>query len=204
MSLPHPISLFAVEAGSRPPAEAELDAQTLAQCRAGDTAATRRFVLRYQRLVFGYLSRVLGPGQHVDDLAQEAFLRALRALPRFDPGGPARLSTWVLTITARLAIDARRRRAVEAAATGPLSLDVDDRTPEDARTAAELRRAIADALAALPVEQREVFVLVELHGWSHEQIAEALGVAVGTVKSRASRARERLRELLGSTWQEIQ
>ena len=71
----------------------ELDEASLAACRAGDAAALRAFVLRYQRTVFAYLSRTLGAGPHVDDLAQEVFLRALRAMPRFDAARAARPST---------------------------------------------------------------------------------------------------------------
>src|SRR4051812_27723889 len=109
--------------------KSELDESTLDACRAGDPAALRRFVVRYQPIVFAYLSRVLGHGPHVEDIAQEVLLRAIRALPRFDAGGTARLSTWVLTITARAAIDARRRRRETLALSNQ-----EDEGPSDSRT----------------------------------------------------------------------
>src|SRR5579859_5748235 len=91
-------------------ASIELDAATLEGCRARDPEALRRFVVRYQRMVFAFFSRTLGSGPHVEDLAQETFLRAFRALPRFDVTGPARPSTWLLTIATRLVQDERRKR----------------------------------------------------------------------------------------------
>src|SRR5580704_4850619 len=97
---------------SAPPREPELDRAVLARCRAGDARAFRVFVERYQRPVFACLSRIVGRGPQVEDLAQEVFVRAWRAMPGFDPDGPAKPSTWLLTIAARAALDARRRRVV--------------------------------------------------------------------------------------------
>src|SRR5215470_592892 len=96
-------------AGSR-----ELDDVTLARAQRGEAAAWRALVEHYQRAVFALLSRMLAPSGRaalVEDLAQETFLRAFRALPAFDRGGRARLSTWILTIATRLGIDELRRRA---------------------------------------------------------------------------------------------
>src|SRR5512143_4044866 len=86
----------------------ELDRATLLRCKAGDPMAFRALVARYERPVFALLSRIVGRGPEVEDLAQETFLRAHRALPRFDLDGPARVSTWLLTIATRLALDARK------------------------------------------------------------------------------------------------
>src|SRR5208283_5050811 len=96
-------------AAARPRLE-ELDGATLDRARARDPVAMRAFVVRYQRPVFALLSRLVGRGPHVEDLAQETFLRAFRALPGFDPAGAARASTWLLTIATRLALDARRSK----------------------------------------------------------------------------------------------
>ena len=93
-------------------APAELDAAAIRACSEGDPGALRRFVVRYQPLVFAFLSRSLGSGPHVEDLAQEVFLRAFRGLARFRADGAARVSTWLLTIATRVAIDARKRRRV--------------------------------------------------------------------------------------------
>src|SRR4051812_16407056 len=86
------------------PASRDIDGITLRACRAGDPGAMRSFIRWYERLVFAFLSRSLGGGPHVEDLAQEVFLRAARALPDFEVDGPARVSTWLLTIATRVAI----------------------------------------------------------------------------------------------------
>src|SRR5262245_9009014 len=93
------------------PVAHELDEVTLARAKRGDERACRAFVETYQRQVFALISRLLGRQPLVEDLAQETFLRAFRALASFDPRGPARLSTWLLTIASRLALDELRRRA---------------------------------------------------------------------------------------------
>src|SRR5687767_13133277 len=90
-----------------------LEPSILARCRAQDPMAFRAFVVRYQRMVFALLSRMLGHGPEVEDLAQETFVRAYRAFPDFDPNGPAKASTWLLTIATRLALDARKKKKLE-------------------------------------------------------------------------------------------
>src|SRR4051812_48677387 len=98
---------------SRPTSRArELDEPTLARAQMGEDAACRAFLGFYQRQVFALLGRMLGRvGQRgtIEDLAQETFLRAFRALPGFDRRGSARLSTWLLTIATHLALDQLRR-----------------------------------------------------------------------------------------------
>src|SRR5690349_21305814 len=91
----------------RPP---ELDELTLARAQRGDEASCRSMVGRYQGPVFAMLGRRLGSDGLVEDLAQETFLRVFRALPGFRPAGRARLSSWILTIATRLALDELRRR----------------------------------------------------------------------------------------------
>jgi RNA polymerase sigma-70 factor (ECF subfamily) len=181
----------------------ELDAEMLAGCRAGRPAALRGFVVRYQHLVFAYLSRTLGAGPHVEDLAQEVFLRACRGLSTFDAGGAARPSTWLLTIASRVAIDARRRRRVP---TSPLDAELavpSSDTPETERRRAELGQALARAAAQLTDEQRDVFVLAEFHDLDTKAIAAVLGVREATARTRLFRARERLRQLLQHTKEEL-
>src|SRR3954469_22929527 len=89
-----------------------LDAGVVSRCRAQDPMAFRAFVVRYERMVFALLSRMLGHGSEVEDLAQETFVRAFRAFPDFDPNGPAKASTWLLTIATRLALDSRKKKHV--------------------------------------------------------------------------------------------
>ena len=175
------------------PRRPELDGSTLARAQAGDPAACTALVERYERPVFALLHRMGAgkmPAAAVEDLAQETFLRVFRALGRFDPSGPARLSTWILSIATRLSLDAARRGPPAAE---PIEAHVDTLvTPPDAEETLERRRlgeALRDAAAVLSPEQRATVLLSYAHGLDQAEIASALGVPLGTVKSRLSRAR---------------
>jgi RNA polymerase sigma-70 factor (ECF subfamily) len=186
---------FAAEDGA-----GELDELTLARAQKGERAAWAALVSRYQGPVFALISRVLGrrrTSATYEDLAQETFLRVYRALPGFDARGPARLSTWILTIASRLAISELRRRPGEYLVPDEPSRPAPD---DDQRRA--LRRAIERAMAELPPVYRAAFVLRELHELSHEEIGRALDVPVGTVKSRLARARQELAEALADLKEE--
>jgi RNA polymerase sigma-70 factor (ECF subfamily) len=137
----------------------------------------------------------------VEDLAQEVFLRASRALPDFEEGGTAKVSTWLLTIAARMAIDARRKRIVPTIPLLDEATVSAEGTPETERARKELGRAIEAAARALTPEHRDVFLLADLHGLPMNEIATVLSVRENTVKTRLFRARARLRELLGSIWE---
>ncbi len=182
---------------ARAPSEStELDELTLARAQRGEDAGCRALVVRYQAPVFALLGRMLGRRGTVEDLAQETFLRVFRALPAFARGGPARLSTWILTIATRLALDELRKRPPQlvplddepALAGGP-------RADADAERRA-LGQAIQAAVGQLPPDFQAVFLLREYHGLEYEEIARALDVDLGTVKSRLSRARAQLRAAL--------
>lgn len=186
---------------ARPPAaataEPELDGETLRRAKQGDEVAARALVRRYQRPVFALLGRLLGPRTGgAEDLAQETFLRAFAALGRFDPAGPGRLSTWILTIAARAALDQLRRRGPRFE---PLSL-VDQQPGPHRADEQTCRRTLAAAIVAalgdLSPEYRVAFVLREFHELDYPEIAAALGIDRGTVKSRLSRARAALRTTL--------
>jgi RNA polymerase sigma-70 factor (ECF subfamily) len=129
----------------------------------------------------------------VEDLAQETFLRVFRALPDFDPAGAARPSTWVLTIATRVALDARRKKPLpsvpldeEAGASGA--------TPETESARRELGRTIARAAAELSDDMRAAFLLADVHGFTMNEIAEALSIPENTAKTRVFRARQQMRE----------
>ena len=155
----------------------------------------RVFVEHHQRAVFALLSRILGQRPEVEDLAQETFLRAIRALPGFAVDGPARPSTWLLTIATRLALDVCRRRTREQRS--PLAAEpVSASTPEHEAQRSELRDAIASAIEELPRDQRAAFVLAEFHGFAIEDIATALQTRKSTVKTRLFRARAKLARAL--------
>jgi RNA polymerase sigma-70 factor (ECF subfamily) len=191
IAMPHTRSEPARERAREP----ELDRATLVRCKAHDAIAFRAFVVRYERPVFALLSRLLGRGANVEDLAQESFLRAYRAFPAFDVDEAARPSTWLLTIATRLALDLKKRRGASL----PLDeakdvIGVD--TPETERARRELGRAIERAAAALSDDHRAAFVLAEFHDLSIAEIARALDIPENTAKTRLFRARQHMREHL--------
>jgi len=178
--------------------EGELDELSLARAQRGDRAAQAALVERYQRPVFAMLSRMVGRERAlVEDLAQETFLRALRALPRFSAQGPARLSTWIVTIATRLALDHLRRKTphLEEAAAGGGLPGVLPWPDQDAHRRA-VAVALTEAVEALGAPFKAAFLLREVHGLSYDEIARALEIDAGTVKSRLARARAALQEAL--------
>lgn len=181
-----------------PTSHPALAPDVIARVLDGDPRASRALVERYERPVFALLSRMLAPASRhdrVEDLAQETFLRVFRALHRFDPNGRASLSTWIMTIATRLAIDELRRARPETVALSH-TLQAPVRSPEQDAQRRKLAAAIEAAIAELSPEQRAVFVLTEFHGMAQRDISEALQCDVGTVKSRLSRGRARLRAAL--------
>lgn len=183
----------------KPAPPAELDELTLVRAQRGDPRARRDLVDRYQRPVFALLSRMLyqrGQQHALEDLAQETFLRVFKALPGFQRGGPARLSTWILTIATNLTIDHLRRRKLPTDtlddAHEPEADAAADSESERRRLAEVLRKAIDD----LTPEYRAAFLLREYHEFEYTEIASTLQIDLGTVKSRLSRARAALRRSL--------
>lgn len=167
----------------------------LAALKRQDRRAFEAMVRQHERAVFALLSRYLGRdrGHEVEDLAQETFVRAYNALPRFDPGGSAKLSTWLLTIAARLAIDAKRKKQLPGAEPDALDGAPGSGGPERDARRRELGRALEQAALELSEEQRMVFLLSDCHGLSHEEIACMMQCPENTVKTRLFRAREKMR-----------
>ncbi|MCB9565904.1 MAG: sigma-70 family RNA polymerase sigma factor [Myxococcales bacterium] len=190
--------------GSTPrrPPPPELDEMTLVRAQRGDARARRALVERYQRPVFALLGRMLH-GQRrdlIEDVAQDTFLRVFKALATYDRQGPARLSTWILTIASRRAIDELRRRPLAHA---PIEDVPEVSSPTSADALAErqmLARLLREAIADLSPEHRAAFLLREYHEMTYEEIAEQLNLDLGTVKSRLSRARAALRRALAETY----
>lgn len=173
---------------------APLDELTLRRAQRGDERAWRVLVERYQQPIHALIWRLLaGRARHrVEDLVQETFVRVLRALPAFDLAGPASLSTWMLTIATRLALNDMRRPEHAAIEIEPVGNERTDGPAERRRLGA----AIATGVAALPDTQRAVLVLREYHDLDYQEIAEVLELDLGTVKSRLARARTALRDHL--------
>lgn len=173
----------------------EIDLETLARAKAGDRSAQEAFVRCYERGVHAFLGRsLLGRGQ-VDDLAQEVFLRVLRALPRFEPGA-ARVSTWIFSVAVRLLADQGRRRRWWFAPLDEERSVGTGSSPEEGATLRETLCAVERVLSELSPEQRMALALFELHDLSHLEVAEAMGTSVATVKTRLFRARRTLRKRL--------
>ena len=168
----------------------------------------------HQGLVFRTLTRMTGPGAHVEDLAQEAFLRLYRALPEFR--GDATVSTYLYRIVVNLSQDEWKRRRKERShvATEPDSFEAENsgdwlenfagdplsgahaRSPEQLMVDADVQRAVDEELLALPETERAVLVLYHQEECSYEGISVALGLPINTVRTHLHRGRKRLSERL--------
>jgi RNA polymerase sigma-70 factor (ECF subfamily) len=169
------------------------DTDVVARVLAGDTEAFRILVERYERPVLRIVRNLTPRWSSREDVAQEVFVSAFVALATFD-GRRGRFASWLFVIARNKSLNARKRMAPQLLE-DPEALP-DARLPDDACGNAELRRRLDDALEALPVEQRTCFVLEEIVGLTTAQVAEVEGVAIGTVRSRLSRAKARLRAAL--------
>jgi RNA polymerase sigma-70 factor, ECF subfamily len=160
----------------------------------GDLEAFRVLVRKYEGPLHGFIGNLIADAHEAEDAAQESFLAAYRRLGSYDPDRGA-FSTWLLTIARNKCLNARRRRR-------PVPLDglpesAADRPPDRELAEAEWFRLLDRALDGLPFEQKTVFVLAEIQGLPLEEVAGIEAVPLGTVKSRLSRAKEKLRSLLG-------
>jgi RNA polymerase sigma-70 factor (ECF subfamily) len=147
-------------------------------------------VITYQHRVFGVALRMLGNRAEAEEIAQETFLRAHRALPDFR--GEARLHTWLYAIASRLCLNrlaSAERRLVRGDDGALAAVPAGEPSAAAAVERAELDAALREAIAALPEERRIVVILRDLEGLSYEEIAEALELEPGTVRSRLHRAR---------------
>ena len=173
-----------------------VEADLLARARGGSLLAFEEIVKRYERRVYGIALRIVRRHEVADDVAQEAFMRAHQALSTFDLGRP--FGPWICRIAANLAIN--HVRSPEARETplpeGHGETAAPGRGALDLVLEREAREVLERALGDLPAEQRAVFALRTFEELSYREIADALGISIGTVMSRLSRARERLRAAL--------
>lgn len=176
------------------------DAEAIRRVLGGDAEAFRFLVERYRRPLFSLVRNLTPAGTDPEDVAQDVFLSVFRHLASFDPRRAA-FSTWLFTVARNRCRNECARRRPIAVAEPPEGID--PRGPEQDASRAELFRKLDAALEALPFEQRSAFVLAEIEGLSYEEIRRIEGVSLGTVKSRVSRAREKLRSLLLDTAEQL-
>lgn len=175
-----------------------MESSLIAAAKGGDAAAFEALMGAYERRVYGLCLRMMGNPHDGEDCAQEAMLRIWQRLGQYR--GDSAFSTWVYRVTASCCTDALRRRrpgaSLDALRESGMDVRDDAPTPEQAQEARETNRAIAGALGGVPEGMRSVFLLRDVHGLSVEDTARALGISPGTVKSRLSRARERIAQSL--------
>jgi len=177
---------------------AETDQQLVARVQRGDARAFDMLVLKYQHKIFGLISRYVRDADEVQDVAQEAFIKAYRALPKFR--GDSAFYTWLY----RIAINTAKNHLVSRSRRPPGSdVEIEDaeyyegggalrdiENPENALFGNELKAVVERAIADLPDDLRTAVTLREFDGLSYEDIAEIMDCPVGTVRSRIFRARE--------------
>lgn len=176
------------------------DRQLVALAQGGDPEAFAQLVRRHQKMVYNLALGKTGSHHDAEEVTQTAFLKAWQGIRSFQ--GKAAFSSWLYRLTANAAIDLLRRRRAPA-----LSLDDPDLPPladrdpgpEETSLAAERRRLLWQAIDRLPEAQRTPLVLREMEGLSYREIAQALDLEEGTVKSRLARARLLLRRLLAES-----
>lgn len=183
----------------------ETDEQLMGRFQRGEARAFETLMRRHRSPVHAFLCRLVGDRARAEDLLQETFLRVVKGAADWEPRAAVR--TWLFTIARNLAADEARRRVFRDAE--PLDAAVGDpprgdrlaaegRAPDDAAGDALVRPRLEAALAALPAEQREVFLLREHVGLSFPEIAEATGANENTVKSRLRYALLALRDRLAA------
>lgn len=174
--------------------EQEREKELIARAQKGDRAAFASLVRAHQDEVYTLARRLVGDPHLASDVAQEALIRAWRALPKFR--GDAKLSTWLYRITVNTSWTHKKRARRHSGS--PIDEHDDLAAPEDADHPVvagemlELRGRLRQALDRLPDGQRQVVVLKDIHGWSHAEIAKATGISVTAAKVRLHRARARL------------
>ncbi len=176
------------------------DLELIRRSKEGDLDAFNEIVARYQRQVFNTAARILGGTSHADDATQETFISAYRAIGSFRG---VNLAPWLLRIAKNQCYDMirsmRRRPAdsLEENLANPAFVRAQSGgSAEDETLRSELVAEIQRAILSLPVDQRLVVTLIDVQGFSYEEAAEAAEVSIGTVKSRLSRGRARVRDHL--------
>lgn len=171
----------------------------IARARRGDADAFEQLVIAYRDQVFRLALRMCGNEADADEVAQEAFLSAWKALPNFR--GDSQFSTWLYQLTSHAAIDLLRREKRQIAAEDITEVSVSDPAPSPQQQAerSETRQAVRDAMGQLSPEYRQIVVLRFLQELSYEEIGAVLKLPPGTVKSRLNRAKAQLKDILSKS-----
>lgn len=167
------------------------DGTLILQAQQGDGGAARALYQRHAGRVYAIVRRLAGDDSLAEDWAQEAWVRAFRALPTFR--GDSMFTTWLHRIAVNSALHGRRGRERRTGREAPLD-DTAAVGPAAERTVLRLR--LEKAMARLPEGMRRVLVLHDVEGYTHEEIGEMLGVTAGTCKSQLFKARAKMREML--------
>jgi RNA polymerase sigma-70 factor (ECF subfamily) len=185
--------------------ERDVDQQLVQRVQRGEKAAFDLLVIKYQRKIFRLLSRLIRDQAEVEDVAQEAFIKAYRALPNFR--GDSAFYTWLY----RIAINTAKNWLVSQGRRAPTSTEADIEeaetfddgeqlrdlnTPDAMLLTKQVANAVNRAIEQLPEDLKTAIVLRELEGLSYEEIAETMNCPIGTVRSRIFRAREAIAEEL--------
>ncbi len=172
------------------------------QSQKGDIAAFNRLVLHYQETVYNVAYRIMGQPQAAEDATQEAFISAYKSLNQFRGGS---FKSWLMRIATNNCYDELRRRKRRPQSSldemteeneSPAFLRSPNEGPEGQQQRVELAQAIEDCLGGLPDDQRVTAVLCDIEGYDYNEIAQITSSSLGTVKSRISRARAKLRDCL--------
>jgi RNA polymerase sigma-70 factor (ECF subfamily) len=185
-----------------PSSDSDSDAVLVQRAVAGDQRAFELLVIKYQRRLQRLIGRLVRDTDLVEDIAQETFIRAYRALPQFR--GESQFYTWLYRIavnTAKKFLQERKRSPTMSDRAFLPNEDndetfrvvvepINDETPESVLAAKEIAAAVNSGLAALPLDLRQALTLREIEGLSYEEIAAVMDCPMGTVRSRIFRARE--------------
>lgn len=177
------------------------DQNLIARFKEGDTSAFGDIVQKHQDKIFNLCRHMLGNAQDAEDAAQDVFLKAFQALPKFQPD--ASLYTWLYRIATNTCIDYKRKPIWESLFGSSEEGEKlvhdqasDAPSPEKLYQSKQIDYALKESLARLSPKLRAIIILKEIEELSYEEIADYLDISMGTVKSRISRAREELQELM--------
>ncbi|WP_312046286.1 sigma-70 family RNA polymerase sigma factor [Anaerotignum sp.] len=184
--------------------------QLISRAKQGDMTAFERLVEQHEKIVYNVTLRMMNHSEDAKDISQEVWIKAYRSIENFDERSA--FSTWIYRIAVNTCIDEMRKRKGKQCFSLDNELEDDEGswkqeiadngdTPEESLMRKEMKSEIVTALETISEDYKTVFVLRDMQGLSYEEIAEITGLALGTVKSRISRARNNLKEEILNIWE---